>query len=105
MVDFSACDLVKLASPTWEFANWVTESFHGAVNWVALSATLFVQNYNTLVDEVNQEIRHLVDFFPHIQFWKHHGMRLNWCVLLHNDKAHLAAVGDKLYYRSIRGTI
>ena len=62
-------------------------------------------NYNALVDEVKQEIKRLVDFFPCIHFWKHRCMRLNWCALLHDNGVHLGAAGENFYYRSISGAI
>ena len=49
-------------------------------------------NYNALVDEANQEIRRLVDFFPCIRLWKHRGMRQNWCAFLHDDGLSVIAV-------------
>ena len=82
-----------MASPTWLFCQLGQR----VVPRDRLGRTVRLPirtNYNALVDEVNQEIRRLVDFFPRIRFWKHRGMRLNWCTLLHDDGVHLGAAGE-----------
>ena len=59
--------------------------------------------YNELVDTVNAELRRLISFFPKIHFWKHRGMLFDYRSLLSDDGVHLSPVGDRLFYRSIRG--
>ena len=59
--------------------------------------------YNELVDIVNAELRRLISFFPRIHFWKHRGMLFDYRSLVSDDGVHLSPVGDRLFYRSIRG--
>ena len=60
-------------------------------------------HYNALVDQVNAELKRLIAFFPKCVYWKHRGMLSDYISLLSDDGVHIAAAGERLYYRSIRG--
>ena len=60
-------------------------------------------NYNSLVDQVNIELRRLTDFFPKIHVWKHRGLLLNYQDLISDDGVHVSPEGERKFFRSIRG--
>ena len=62
-------------------------------------------NYNSLVDQVNAELKRLIEFFPKIVYWKHRGMLSDYVSLLSDDGVHIAPAGERLYYRSIRRAV
>ena len=62
-------------------------------------------NYNSLVDQVNAELKRLIELFPKIVYWKHRGMLSDYVSLLSDDGVHIAPAGERLYYRSIRGAV
>ena len=62
-------------------------------------------HYNCLVDQVNAELKRLIEFFPKIIYWKHRGMLSDYVSLLSDDGVHIAAAGECLYHRSIRGAV
>ena len=73
-------------------------------------------DYSQSVDDVSNELRRLIGFFPRVHFWKHCSMLLNgcslgvhWvftrCSLLSNNGTRLNTNGDRIYFRSIRGGV
>ena len=53
---------------------------------------------------MNAVLRRLISFFPKIHFWKHCGILFDYRSLVSDDGVHLSPVGDRLFYRSIRGS-
>lgn len=63
------------------------------------------EGYNRYVDEVNDQLQFLCDFFPKLRYWKHKRMSEKWEEYLSKDGTHLNPKGLSRYFRSIKTAV